>query len=140
MLRKETARSKIKRFLRLAPLAIRYAVYGALLRYFKSVNRKSGKNLALWYLKCETFQHVDLLTRVFKWVVLPASFLYVCLDFFLFRQNALDSMFLGILIFLYSNFLPDLPSIYRVKKIYYYRGEMCLSWYISRDTIEMEDN
>ncbi len=63
-------------------------------------------------------EHVDLMIKVFKWVVLPASVLYVCSNFYFFRQNALDSMFLGMLIFVYSNFLPDLPSIYRRKKVY----------------------
>jgi len=40
-------------------------------------------------------------------------------------------MFLGILIFVYSNFLPDLPSIYRKKKIYRDAGVATenLPWY-----------
>ncbi|MFX0210528.1 MAG: hypothetical protein ACFFDT_31400 [Candidatus Hodarchaeota archaeon] len=122
-------KSKVKKFLMLMPFAIHDVIYGALLRFFKSVNRKAGKNLALWYLKCETFVHVNLLTKVFKWVVLPTSFLHICLGFFLFRKIAWDSMFLGILIFIYSNFLPDLPSINYKKKIYYYKRESRLSWY-----------
>jgi len=107
-------------------------LYGAVLRYFKSVNLKAGKKLSLWAMKLETFQHLYLLTRAFKWVVLPASLIYVCLDFYLFGQNALDSMFLGMLIFVYSSFLPDLPSIYRRRrKIYNNTGAMTenLSWY-----------
>jgi len=107
---------KVKRFLRLAPLLMYDVVYGSVLRYFKSVNRKAGKKVALWFMKCETFQHLHFLIKVFKWVVLPASFLYVYLDFCFFGQNALDSMFLGILVFVYSTFLPDLPSIYRSRK------------------------
>ena len=107
-------------------------LYGAVLRYFKRVNLKAGKKLSLWAMKLETFQHLYLLTRAFKWVVLPASLVYVCLDFYLFGQNALDSMFLGMLIFVYSSFLPDLPSIYRRRrKIYNNTGAMTenLSWY-----------
>ena len=107
----------MKRFLRVMPLLIHDTVYGSVLHYFRSVNRKAGTKLALWCMKSETIQHVDLLIKVFKWVVLPASLLYVCSDFYFFRQNALDSMLLGILIFVYSNFLPDLPSIYR-RRIY----------------------
>jgi len=128
---KESIASKVKRFLRLAPLLIYDAFFGAVLRYFKSVNLKAGKKLSLWAMKLETFQHLYLLTRAFKWVVLPASLVYVCLDFYLFGQNALDSMFLGMLIFVYSNFLPDLPSIYRRRKIYSDTGAMTedLSWY-----------
>jgi len=129
--RKESITSKVKGLLRLAPLLIYDAFYGAVLRYFKSVNLKAGKKLSLWAMELETFQHLYLLTRAFKWVVLPASLVYVCLDFYLFGQNALDSMFLGMLIFVYSNFLPDLPSIYRRRKIYSSTGAMTenLSWY-----------
>jgi len=129
--RKESITSKVKGILRLAPLLIYDAFCGAVIRYFKSVNLKAGKKLSLWAMELETFQHLFLLTRAFKWVVLPASLVYVCLDFYLLGQNALDSMFLGMLIFVYSNFLPDLPSIYRRRKIYSSTGAMTenLSWY-----------
>jgi hypothetical protein len=128
---KEPIASKVNRVLRLAPLLIYDAFYGAVLRYFKSVNLKAGKKLSLWAMRLETFQHLFLLTRAFKWVVLPASLIYICLDFCLFGQNALDSMFLGILIFVYSGFLPDLPSIYRRRKSYSDIGATTddLSWY-----------
>ena len=128
---KESMASKVNRFLRLAPLLMYDAFYGAVLRYFKSVNLKAGKKLSLWAMRLETFQHLFLLTRAFKWVVLPASLIYVCLDFCLFGQNALDSMFLGMLIFVYSGFLPDLPSIYRRRKSYSDTGATTddLSWY-----------
>jgi hypothetical protein len=69
-------------------------------------------------MKGETLQHVDLMIKVFKWVVFPVSLFYVCSEFYFFGQNALDSMFLGMLIFVYSNFLPDLPTVFRRKKIY----------------------
>jgi hypothetical protein len=49
-------------------------------------------------------------------VILPASFLYIFIGFFLLRENTLDSMVLGILVFIYANFLPDLPSVFRNKK------------------------
>jgi len=64
----------------------------------------------------ETSEHVNMLIKVFGFVVLPASIFYVCLNYFFFRENALDSMLWGMLIFVYSSFLPDLPSIYRGKK------------------------
>jgi len=93
-----------------------HALYGSVLRYFKSVNRMARRSINLWYMKRETLEHVKSLTKIFKWVVLPASLIYVCADFYFFGENALDSMFLGILIFFYSNFLPDIPSIYRRRK------------------------
>lgn len=45
--------------------------------------------------------------------------------------DKMDSMFLGILIFFYSNFLPDLPSIYRRRKIHHGIADTTedLSWY-----------
>ncbi len=94
------------------------SLYGSVLRYFKSVNRgvrSSYSSLILYAMKCETSEHVKSLIKVFKWVILPASLIYVCAVFY-FGENALDSMFLGILIFFYSNFLPDLPSIFRKKR------------------------
>ncbi|MFZ0965408.1 MAG: hypothetical protein WAN82_02130 [Candidatus Bathyarchaeia archaeon] len=64
----------------------------------------------------ETSEHIHLLIKVFKWAVLPLSLFYVFADFYFFGGNAFDSMLWGILVFFYSNFLPDLPSIYRRKK------------------------
>jgi hypothetical protein len=128
---KEPIKSKVKRFLRLAPLLMYDVVCGTVLRFFKSVNRKGGRKISLWAMKLETFQHLHLLTRILEWIVLPASVVYICLDLYLFGQNALDSMFLGLLIFVYSSFIPDLPSIYRRRRIYGDTRAMTedLSWY-----------
>lgn len=64
----------------------------------------------------ETKEHVNMMVKVFKLVVFPASVFYVCCVFFFFKENALDSMLWGIMIFIYGNFLPDLPSIFRKKE------------------------
>ena len=114
---KKATREISKLFIKLC-ISVRRLTYASVLGYFKAVNRKAKRKLAGWYMKHETSGHVDSLVKVFKWVVLPASLLYVCADLYFFRQNSLDSMFLGILIFVYSNFLPDLPSIYYRKKVY----------------------
>jgi len=92
------------------------ALYGFVLHSFKSINRKVRSKLPVWRMEEETLEHVHFSIKVFKWIVLPASLLYVCVDLYLFGENALDSMLWGILLFFYSNFLPDLPSIYRKKK------------------------
>jgi len=127
---KEPKIFKAKRFFRVMPLLMYKTVYSSVLRCFKSLNRKAGSKLPFWCMKCETFCHVHLLIKVLKWVVLPASLLYVCAEFYFFGQNALDSMLWGLLIFFYSNFLPDLPSIYN-RKIF--RGKSVTSedlpWY-----------
>ena len=57
-----------------------------------------------------------MLIRVFKLIVLPASILYLVGGLFLLKENVLDSALLGILIFFYSCFLPDLTCIFRKNK------------------------
>jgi len=122
--------SKVKWFFKTISRLMYGTLYGSVLRYFKSVNRKTRSKTADWFMKCETLQHVDLLIKVSKWVVLPASLFYVCADFYFFGENALDSMFLGVLIFFYSNFLPDLPSTFRRKTYHNERGtSKDLAWY-----------
>jgi hypothetical protein len=75
----------------------------------------------------ETAEHIHLMIRVFKWAILPLSLLYVLADFYFFGENAFGSMFWGIVVFFYSNFLPDLPSIFRRKKSNIETGD--LPWY-----------
>lgn len=126
---KKTGREISELFMTLR-ISVRRMTYTSVLGYFKTVNRRAKRKLSILWMKYETLGHVGLLIKVFKWLVLPASLLYVCADFYFFRQNTLDSMFLGILIFVYSNFLPDLPSIYR-KKIYSETRDKTkdLTWY-----------
>jgi hypothetical protein len=127
---REPKTSKVKWFFKAKSRLMYDALFGFVLHYFKSVNRKARSRIADWFMKCETFQHVDLLIKVFKWIVLPASLFYVFAEFYFFGENALDSMFLGILIFFYSNFLPDLPSIFRRKTHHYERDTTKdLPWY-----------
>ena len=115
---KEPKLSRVTRFFKAMSYLMYHTLYGSVLRYFKSVNRRAKSSINLWYMKRETLEHVESLIKVFKWVVLPASLIYVWANFYFFGENALDSMFLGILIFFYSNFLPDIPSIYRRRKSY----------------------
>jgi len=114
-LKQRLSYQEVKRFCRSASRSAYNALFRFVLRYFKRVNRKAGAKIANWFMKCETMQHVDLLVKVFKRIILPASLLYVFADLCFFGENVLDSMFLGILVFFYSNFLPDLPSIFRRK-------------------------
>jgi hypothetical protein len=89
--------------------------YNLVLYYFRTTNRKVKSSIALWYMKYETLEHVDLLTKVLKWIVLPASLFYFFSAFYFLEENVLASIFFGLLIFLYSNFLPDLPAVFRRK-------------------------
>jgi hypothetical protein len=129
-LKQRLSHQEVKRFYGSTSRLIYDKLFGFVLHYFKSINRKARSKLAFWSMRCETSQHVDSLIKVFKWVVLPASLLYVFANFYFLGQNALDSMLLGILIFFYSNFLPDLPSIFR-KKIHHDVRDITddLPWY-----------
>jgi hypothetical protein len=88
------------------------------LGYFKRVNHKVRAKIPLWFMKLETFEHVHLMTKVFKWIVLPSSILYGSAMLIFFGQNTLDSIILAVLLFFYSNFVPDLPAIFR-RKVYH---------------------
>jgi hypothetical protein len=110
--------SRVKKFLNAVHdlLAGLYnALFGFVFNFFKSVNQKIRSKLPVWRMEEETLEHVRSSVKIFKYIVLPASILYVFAEFYLFGENALDSMFWGLLTFFYSSFLPDLPSIYRGK-------------------------
>jgi len=95
---------------------LRKGLFGLVLHYFKSVNRKIGSKLTVWYMKKETSEHVHSAIKVFIWIVLPVGLTSAFAVFFFFRENVFGSVLWGQLIFFYSNFLPDLPSIYRTKE------------------------
>ncbi|NWG10918.1 hypothetical protein HXY33_04090 [Candidatus Bathyarchaeota archaeon] len=123
--------SKLKRFFKAihgVMAGLYNATYGFVLHSFKSINGKVRSKLPVWRMEEETLEHVHSAMRIFKWIVLPASLLYSFITFYFFRENALDSALWGMLLFFYSNFLPDLPSIYRKKKKNNGKSED-LSWY-----------
>jgi hypothetical protein len=112
---REAKQSRLSRFFRLLPIRVHEGFHNFVLSYFKNVNRKAGKRMKFLFMKLETFEHVDSVIKVFKWIILPATFFYVMVNFWFLGENALDSALLGILLFFYSNFLPDLPAIFRKK-------------------------
>ena len=97
-------------------IGLHNAIFGFVLHSFMSINRKVKSKLPVWRMEEETTEHIHSMIKVFKWAILPSSLLYVFADFYFFGENAFDSMFWGVLVFFYSNFLPDLPSIFRRKK------------------------
>jgi len=116
-LRQKLTYREAKSFSRSVSRSLYEDLYRLVLGYFKRVNRKVKAKISLWFMKLETFEHVHLMTKVFKWIVLPSSVLYGCAMFIFFGQNALDSILLANLLFFYSNFVPDLPAIFR-RKVY----------------------
>jgi len=103
------------------------ALYGFVFHSFRSINRKVKSRLPVWRMKDETLEHVRSSIKVFKWIVLPTSLSYVFSVFYFFGEIPLDSMLWGMFVFFYSNFLPDLPSIYRRSKNNV--GAKDLPWY-----------
>ncbi|MCW4016020.1 MAG: hypothetical protein NWF06_06595 [Candidatus Bathyarchaeota archaeon] len=104
-----------KRLSRSVSRSLYERLYGLVLGYFTRVNRKVSAKISLWFMKIETFEHVHLLTKVFKWIVFPSSVIYGLIMFIFFELNVLDSILLAALLFVYSNFVPDLPAIFRRK-------------------------
>ena len=117
-LRKKLTYRGAKRYSRSVSRSLYEKIYGLVLAYFMNVNQKVNAKISLWFMKLETFEHVHHLTKVFKWIVLPSSVLYGCAMFIFFGQNSLDSIILAVLLFFYSNFVPDLPAIFR-RKVYH---------------------
>lgn len=114
-----TKESKAKSFfkaLRGLLASLYNALFGFVLHSFRSINCKVKSKFPVWRMEEETLEHVHSVVKVFKWIILPVSALYVFTLFYFLGENALDSMLWGILTFFYSNFLPDLPSIYRKKE------------------------
>jgi hypothetical protein len=104
-----------KSFSRSVSQSLYESIYRLVLGYFKRVNLKVKAKISLWFMKLETFEHVHLLTKVFKWIVLPSSVFYGVAMFIFFGQNVLGSILVANLLFFYSNFVPDLPAIFRRK-------------------------
>lgn len=90
------------------------ALYGFVFAFFEGINHRIGSDLSVRRMERETSEHVHVLCTMLC-LVIPASLLYVLADFYILRENALDSVLWGLVILFYSNFLPDLPSIYRRK-------------------------
>jgi hypothetical protein len=116
-LRQRLTIRETKSFSRSVSRLIYEFLHRIVLGYFTRVNRRVRVKISLWFMKLETFEHVHLLTKVFRWIVFPSSVFYGLTLFIFFGQNALGSILLANLLFFYSNFVPDLPAIFR-RKVY----------------------
>jgi len=105
---------------------LRKTLYDLVLGFFKNTNQRVRSRLMVWYMQKETSEHFHLLTKVFIWIIFPVSILYMSINLYYLGQNPFDSMIWGIIIFFYSNFLPDLPLIFRKKRD---NGTADLVWY-----------
>ncbi len=92
------------------------ALYGLVLHSFKSINRKVKSRLPVWRMKEETADHVRHSVSAFLGLILPLSLAYVFGYQLILKENVTGPMLWGLILYFYSSFLPDLPSIYRKKK------------------------
>jgi hypothetical protein len=90
-------------------------VFNIVLIFFQSVNSAIRSGFPFFRMKEETSEHLHMLFKALKYVIFPASICFIFIGVFL-GENTLDSVVWGILIFVYGNFLPDLPSAFRKKK------------------------
>jgi hypothetical protein len=107
--------SRIFEAIQNALAGLRKVLFNLVLTFFEELNRQIGSKFSLSCMVSETKEHIVSLIKVFKYVVLPASLVYVVSAFF-FGEIAFDSMLFGLLVFVYSNFLPDLPSVFERKR------------------------
>jgi hypothetical protein len=92
------------------------ALYVFILNLFENINERIRSKLPSWRMKEETFEHVRMAVEVFEVIVLPFSIVYLLGDFLFLKENAFDSILWGVVIFFYSNFLPDLTCVFRNEK------------------------
>jgi len=83
--------------------------------FFQMLNQRIRFKITFKKVKEESREHVGGVFSAFKKVILPISVVYL-LTGLLLGNNVIDSFFLSILIFIYSSFLPDLLSPFRIKK------------------------
>lgn len=125
-----TVKSRARRFFKALHdtlKGIHDALYSLVLYSFKNINRKTKSKFPVWRMKEETTEHVGQAVKVFVWLILPLSLIYVFGQRFLFADNAVGPMLWSVAVYFYSNFLPDLPSIHRKKES---ETDMAdLSWY-----------
>ena len=64
----------------------------------------------------EIKEHFSFLKWTFKRIVLPLAIFYVIAGIFFFKINVLGSLVIALIIFLYSNFLPDIDFLMKETK------------------------
>jgi len=82
--------------------------------FFRTLSLRAHLKVNFQKIRDETTEHINYLSSTLRQVVLPVSLCYLCLGFF-FGNNVIDSLFLSALIFVYSNFLPDLLSTFKIR-------------------------
>ncbi|MBS3051945.1 MAG: hypothetical protein J4428_01050 [Candidatus Aenigmarchaeota archaeon] len=64
-------------------------------------------------LRSEIAEHFSFIRWVFKRIFLPIALFYIIVGL-IFKVWIVDSLFLGFFVFIYSNFLPDIDSVFKI--------------------------
>ena len=92
----------------------RLSLENLILSFFRTLNLRAQFKITYRKIREETTEHASFLSSALKKFVLPLSVCYLFAGFFL-GNNVIDSLFLSLLIFVYSHFLPDLLSPFRIR-------------------------
>jgi hypothetical protein len=114
---KASKTAKLKRLRRSIQNALKLfknVVFNLVLVFFEDVNEQIRSGFPLFRMKEETSEHLHMLFKALRYVIFPASICFVVIGV-LSGQYTMDSVVWGVIIFIYGNFLPDLPSAFREK-------------------------
>jgi hypothetical protein len=114
---KHSRLKRSKKVVRNTLAGLDYILHGIVLSFFRDVNKKIRSRIPVVRMEEETSAHLSAMMKVFTIIVVPASLFYIFVDLSFLGRNAIDSAMWGVLVFFYSNFLPDLPGIYWRKKV-----------------------
>lgn len=70
------------------------------------------RNITIEEVGSEVLEHFEIIKFIIKRFFLPFAVIYIIAGFVL-GIHVLGSLFLGLIIFLYSNFLPDMDSVFK---------------------------
>lgn len=92
---------------------LKWYFFNFVLFYFRTVNHKVRARIALKRIKSETSEHFYSLIQGLKMFFLPASLCYLFIGIVFLKTVLVGSLLWGLIVFVYSNYLPDLPAIFR---------------------------
>ncbi|MBI2106553.1 hypothetical protein HYT57_01080 [Candidatus Woesearchaeota archaeon] len=80
------------------------------------ISKKIPSYVNFQKIEDEIKEHFGFLRWAFKRIVLPIAIAYILAGIFLFKMNVLGSLVIALIVFLYSNFLPDTDFLIKETK------------------------
>jgi hypothetical protein len=100
--------------------------YNLLLFSVDNLNKQIRLGIPPSHVKRNLSKHFEMLIKTSKYIVFPASVCYIIIGALL-QENTLNATVWGVLIFVYTSFLPDILYVFRERKKN--TKTTCLSWY-----------